>query len=229
MTAWKGLCAACSTVSDHFPSTLVGRRRQRIQVVQQCCGFKDLRSLYVNRKQAAGVLRVRHRIFDISKESRKKSAKLGIRCGTSLRRIGGQKAIVYEHLNLAAIELNPSVQVWLDLQTQAGSQSSLCCLDQSILVSSLQHRFAVVPDTQPVAGVIKAIVALVSDQNHSRARTDVTVIRNIQQEFVAGLILDSAMKDRNQSFEFNFLRIFHEELYVDVLKFHVLRITPLAG
>jgi len=55
----------------------------------------------------------------------------------------------------------------------------------------------------------------------------VAVIRNIQQKFFAGLILDPAMKDRDLSFEVNIFRILHQELHVDVLKFHVLRITPL--
>ena len=54
------------------------------------------------------------------------------------------------------------------------------------------------------------------------------IIRNVQQKLTAGLILDPTMKDRNQSLEVDFLRILHEELYVDVLKFHGVDSAPLS-
>jgi hypothetical protein len=127
------------------------------------------------------------------------------------------------------MELNLAGQAWLCLQTPAGSQSRLCCLNQTILVGSLQGRFAIVADTQPVAGVIKAIVALVAYQNHSRTGMDVPIVRDIQQEFAGGLILNPVVKDWNQVREVKFLRILHEELYVNVLKFHGLEFSPLAG
>jgi hypothetical protein len=58
---------------------------------------------------------------------------------------------------------------------------------------------------------------------------DVPIVRDIQQEFAGGLILNPVVKDWNQVREVKFLRILHEELYVNVLKFHGLEFSPLAG
>jgi hypothetical protein len=60
----------------------------------------------------------------------------------------------------------------------------------------------------------------VSDQHHARARADMPKIRDVQQEFIAGLILDPTMKDWDQSLKVNFFRVLHQQLYVHVLEFH---------
>ena len=61
------------------------------------------------------------------------------------------------------------------------------------------------------------------DQNYARSRRDVTVIRDVQQKFARALILNPGMEDRHQRLEVDFLGIVHEQLHIDVLKFHGFR------
>jgi hypothetical protein len=46
------------------------------------------------------------------------------------------------------------------------------------------------------------------------------IIRDVQQEFIAGLILDPTMKDWNQSLQVNLFRVLNQQFYVHVLEFH---------
>jgi molybdenum cofactor biosynthesis enzyme MoaA len=94
------------------------------------------------------------------------------------------------------------------------------CPKQALTVGSFQWRFAIVANTPSAAGVIQAVVSVVSDQNYSRARTDVAIIRNIQEQFTARLILNPLVEDRDQRRRVNLLGILYEKLYVDVLKLH---------
>ncbi len=91
---------------------------------------------------------------------------------------------------------------------------------QSILIVAIDHSLAIVTNPQPIVGVVDAVVTLKADQDNSRPGGDVAIIRYIEQLLVVDLSLDPVVEHRHHRLEVNFLGVFHQEFYIDVVQFH---------
>src|SRR6266567_1911551 len=91
-------------------------------------------------------------------------------------------------------------------------------LRKTLLIPTAEHGFAVIANPQPVVGIIDAVISFVSDEHNARAAVDVAVIGDVEQQFVADLALNPAMKDWDQRIKVDALRILQQKLHVNVLQ-----------
>ena len=86
-------------------------------------------------------------------------------------------------------------------QTLARRERRARGLRQAVLIAAIEGCLAVVANAQAVAGVVHAVVSLVPDQDHSRARGNVRVIGHVDQQLVAVLVFNPTVKYRDQRLE----------------------------
>ena len=171
-------------------------------------------------ERSPGILAIRQGILAFAKQRAKERVELERKSFTGGLGIRDYQAIIDEHLDVLTVEADAPIESRVRLQTLASGQRGSRGLRQTILVVSLQHRLTIVAETQTTVGVIHAVIALMSDQHHSRTRVHMTVIGDIHQQLFTDLVLDPAVKNRDQCFELDSLGVGEEELYIDVLKFH---------
>ena len=93
-------------------------------------------------------------------------------------------------------------------------------LCEAVLVRAFKRRLAVVADSQPLAGEVKAVVGFVADQYHARAAVQMSIVGDVDQQLLTDLILHPGVENGNQRIEVHILRLLQKKLHIDVLQFH---------
>ena len=146
--------------------------------------------------------------------------------------IRSQQPIVNEYLDLLPVEPQCALQTRFGLQQLASAERGDGRLRQALLISAVEHGFAVIANSHAVIGVVHAVVGFVADQHDPRPGGHVAVIGDVEQQLRTRAILNPAVKYRNQPLEAGVAEILDEEFYIDVLQFMRfvrLALDPAAG
>ena len=130
------------------------------------------------------------------------------------------QAVIDEDFDVLPVKAEFPAEARFRFQTAARGQRRAGGLDQAVLIAAVENGLAVVANAQAIAGVVDAVVSLVSNQDDSRPCGNVGVIGNVDQQLIAVLTFNPTVKDRDQRLEIGILGILYEEFHIHVLKLH---------
>src|ERR1700722_6679422 len=187
---------------------------------QQFRDGKRASRFHKSREQAARIRSVGNRILLSPKQFPGKGVEVRIVCLARYGVVRGDQSVIDENFDILAVESNFSIQPRFRFQTLARLESRACGQCQVVLIAPVLQSLPVVANTQAVAGVVDAVVSLVPDQDDSRTRGDMRVIGDVDQQLIAVLVFNPAVKYGNQWLEAGILGTLEEKLHIDVLKLH---------
>ena len=111
-----------------------------------------------------------------------------------------REAIIHEYFQIPTVESSFPPRP-ASLPDAGMRPAPLGRLFQPVAIAAGEAGLAVVANAETAVGVVHAVVAFKSDQDHSRTVMDVTIVRDVQQSLVEDLVLNPAVKDWNQEFQ----------------------------
>ena len=153
--------------------------------------------------------------------------KIRVKCIARGGIVWGDQAIVDENLDVLPIKLELPVQPRLPFEATACGKRRTGRLGQAFLIAAVEDFLAIVAHAEPVAGVVDAVVSLVPDQDDPGARGNMGVIGNVDEQLVAILVFNPAVKNWDQGLEARPFGILEEQFHVDVLELHLRTVSFL--
>src|ERR1700733_13005558 len=135
--------------------------------------------------------------------------------------VWGDEAIVDENLDVLTVKLELPVQPRLRFEATACAEGRAGRLGQAFLIAAVEDFLAIVADAEAVAGVVNAVVSLVPDQDDPGARGNMGIVGNVDEQLIAILVFNPAVKNRNQRLEACPFGILEGQFHVDVLELHL--------